>query len=151
MREALREGRVAAAPPAYDASLVPFRSAIAAGTPLVMVGHATYPAINPHYIASQSKAIVEGLLRGELGFRGVVMTDSTEAAAVLAVTRPADAAVRNVRAGVDIVLTTGRGSYIEVYRALLAEAPRDLAFRARVRESAARVLALKKSLHKGWG
>jgi beta-N-acetylhexosaminidase len=126
--------------------LAPFRSAIAAGSPLVMVGHATYPAIDPHHIASQSNAIVEGLLRGELGFRGVAITDSTEAAAVLAVTRPAEAAVRNVRAGVDIVLTTGRGSYIEVYRALLAEARRDPAFRARVRESAARVVALKKSL-----
>jgi beta-N-acetylhexosaminidase len=126
--------------------LAPFRSAIAAGTPLVMVGHATYPAIDPHHIASQSKAIVEGLLRDELGFRGVVLTDSTEAAAVLAITRPAEAAVRNVRAGVDVVLTTGRGSYIQVYRALLSEARRDPVFRARVRESAARVLALKRAL-----
>ena len=87
--------------------------------------------------------MIEGLLRDELGFRGVVITDSTEAAAVLAVSDVAQAAVRNVRAGVDIVLTTGRGSYIQVYRALLAEAKRDPAFRARVRESAARVLALQ--------
>ena len=126
--------------------LAPFRSAIAADVPLVMVGHATYPAIDSRRIASQSKAVVDGLLRGELGFRGVVITDSTEAAAVLAVAPPAEAAVRNVRAGVDIVLTTGRGSYIEVYRALLAEARRDPVFRARVRESAARVLALRRSL-----
>ena len=126
--------------------LAPFRSAIAAGVPLVMVGHAAYPAIDRRHIASQSKAVVNGLLRDELGFRGVVITDSTEAAAVLAVTPPAEAAVRNVRAGVDIVLTTGKGSYIQVYRALLAEARRDPAFRARVRESAARVLALRRSL-----
>ena len=126
--------------------LLPFRSAIAAGSPLVMVGHATYPAIDPEHIASQSRAVVDGLLRAELGFRGVVITDSTEAAAVLAVTTPSQAAVRNVRVGIDIVLTTGRGSYIHVYRALLAEARRDPAFRARVRESAARVLALKQAL-----
>jgi beta-N-acetylhexosaminidase len=126
--------------------LLPFRSGIAAGTPLVMVGHATYPAIDREHIASQSEAVVEGLLRDELGFRGVVITDSTEAAAVLAVARPAEAAVRNVRAGVDIVLTTGSGSYIQVYRALLAEARREPAFRARVRESAVRVLALKQAL-----
>ena len=111
-----------------------------------MVGHATYPAIDPEHIASQSRAVVDGLLRAELGFRGVVITDSTEAAAVLAVTTPSQAAVRNVRVGIDIVLTTGRGSYIHVYRALLAEARRDPAFRARVRESAARVLALKQAL-----
>ena len=126
--------------------LQPFRRAIEAGVPLVMVGHAVYPAIDRTRIASQSKAVVEGLLRDELGFRGVVITDSTEAAAVLAVTQPARAAVRNLRAGVDIVLTTGRGSYIQVYRALLAEAKRDPVFRARVRESAARVLALQRSL-----
>ena len=126
--------------------LRPFRRAIEAGVPLVMVGHALYPAIDPARIASQSKVVVEGLLRDELGFRGVVITDSTEAAAVLAITQPARAAVRNVRAGVDIVLTTGRGSYIQVYRALLAEARRDPAFRARVRESAARVLALQRTL-----
>lgn len=126
--------------------LRPFRRAIEAGVPLVMVGHALYPAIDPTRIASQSRIVVEGLLREELGFRGVVVTDSTEAAAVLAVTQPARAAVRNVRAGVDIVLTTGRGSYIQVYRALLAEARRDPVFRARVRESAARVLVLQRSL-----
>lgn len=126
--------------------LLPFRRAIEAGVPLVMVGHAVYPAIDRSRIASQSKSVVTGVLRRELGFRGVVITDSTEAAAVLAVTAPAQAAVQNVRAGVDIVLTTGRGSYIQVYRALLAEAERDPAFRARVRESAARVLALQRSL-----
>ena len=126
--------------------LLPFRRAIKAGVPLVMVGHAVYPAIDSSRIASQSQAIVGGLLRRELGFRGVVITDSTEAAAVLAVTSPAQAAVRNVRAGVDIVLTTGRGSYIQVYRALLAEAKRDPAFRARVGESAARVLMLQRTL-----
>ncbi|MDQ3672349.1 MAG: hypothetical protein M3364_07940 [Actinomycetota bacterium] len=126
--------------------LLPFRRAIEAGVPLVMVGHAIYPAIDRSRIASQSKPVVTSLLRRELGFRGVVITDSTEAAAVLAVTAPAQAAVRNVRAGVDIVLTTGRGSYIQVYRALLAEAKRDPDFRARVRESAVRVLALQRSL-----
>jgi len=126
--------------------LQPFRRAIAADVPLVMVGHARYPAVDRSRIASQSNAVIEGLLRAELGFRGVVITDSTEAAAVLAVTGVAQAAVRNVRAGVDIVLTTGRGSYIQVYRALLAEAKRDPVFRARVRESAARVLALQQKL-----
>jgi beta-N-acetylhexosaminidase len=129
-----------------DQDLIPFRAAIEAGAPLVMAGHAVYPAIDADRIASQSQPVIEGLLRDELGFEGVVITDSTEAAAVQAVTLPAEAAVRNVRAGVDIVLTTGRGSYIQVYRALLAEARRDPAFRDRVRESAARVIALQRAL-----
>jgi len=129
-----------------EQDLRPFRAAIEAGVPLVMAGHAVYPAIDPDRIASQSEPVIGGLLREELGFEGVVITDSTEAAAVQAVTGVREAAVRNVRAGVDVVLTTGRGSYIQVYRALLAEARRDPAFRTRVRESAARVLALQRSL-----
>jgi beta-N-acetylhexosaminidase len=75
-----------------------------------------------------------------------VITDSTEAKAVQEITTVEEAALRNVRAGVDIVLTTGRGSYIQVYRALLSEARRDPEFRERVRESAERVVALQRSL-----
>ena len=62
--------------------LPPFAAAIRAGVPLVMVSHARYTALDRNHIASQSRAIVEGLLRGRLGFRGVVITDSMEAAAL---------------------------------------------------------------------
>lgn len=123
--------------------LPPFRAAIAAGVPLVMVGHARYRALDRTRIASQSRPIVEGLLRDELGFRGVVVTDSMEARASLATGSITTASERAVRAGADIVLLTGRGSYAPVYAHLLAVARRDAAFRARVEESAARVLALK--------
>ena len=126
--------------------LVPFKAAIGAGVPLVMAGHALYPALDGERIASQSRPIIEDLLRDELGFEGVVITDSTEAKAVQTITGVQEAALRNVRAGVDIVLTTGRGSYIQVYRALLAEAERDPEFRERVRQSAERVVALQQSL-----
>jgi beta-N-acetylhexosaminidase len=129
-----------------DRDLVPFRAAIDAGTEFVMAGHANYPALDGLHIASQSRAIVDGLLRRELGFDGVVMTDSLEAAAVQEVADVDAAAVASVDAGVDVILTTGRGSYIRVYRALLARAKADRAFRARVRESAARVLAAQSSM-----
>ena len=129
-----------------DEDLVPFKAAIGAGVPLVMAGHALYPALDGERIASQSQPIIQGLLREELGFDGVVITDSTEAKAVQEITDVQEAALRNIRAGVDIVLTTGRGSYIHVYRALLAEAKRDPEFRERVRESAERVVALQQSL-----
>jgi beta-glucosidase-like glycosyl hydrolase len=75
------------------------------------------------------------------------MTDSLEAAAVRPTGDVAHAAVASARAGVDVILTTGRGSYIHVYRALLARAERDPRFRERVRASAARVLAAQSSLH----
>jgi len=128
-----------------ERDLVPFRAAIAAGTEFVMAGHATYPALDGLHIASQSPAIIDGLLRRELGFDGVVMTDSLEAAAVQDVAGVEEAAVASAEAGVDVILTTGRGSYIRVYRALLARAKADREFRARVRESAARVLAAQSS------
>lgn len=137
-------GRTAAELRAED--LAPFRAGIEAGAPLVMAGHAIYPAVDGERIASQSAPVIEGLLREELGFDGVVMTDSTEAAAVQAVSDVELAARRNVEAGVDIVLTTGRGSYIRVFRALRAQARRSPAFRERVRESAARVLTLQAAL-----
>ena len=129
-----------------EADLEPFKAGIAAGTEFVMAGHAIYPAYDGLHIASQSPAIIAGLLRRDLGFKGVVMTDSLEAAAVQAVGGVEESAVASAEAGVDVILTTGRGSYIRVYRALLERARQDRGFRARVRSSAARVLAAQSSL-----
>ena len=123
--------------------LAPFRAAVAAGVRLVMVGHARYPALDRYRIASQSAPIIDGILRGELGFDGVAVTDSLEARASLSTGSLDTVAERAIRAGADILLLTGRGSYRPVYDHLLAVARTDPAFRARVRESAARVFALK--------
>jgi beta-N-acetylhexosaminidase len=126
--------------------LAPFAYAIQQETEFVMASHAVYPALDGERIASQSPAVIERLLREELGFEGVVMTDSIEAEAVQAVTDVEEAAIASAEAGVDVILTTGRGSYNRVYRALLARARRDAAFRERVRVSATRVLAAQSSL-----
>jgi beta-N-acetylhexosaminidase len=123
--------------------LPPFEAAIEAGVPLVMVGHARYPALDRDRIASQSTAIVEDLLRDRLGFRGVVVTDSMEARASIATGKITTVCERAVRAGADLLLLTGEGSYAPVYEHLLELARSSPPFRARVRESAARVLALK--------
>jgi beta-N-acetylhexosaminidase len=128
--------------------LRPFGAAIAAKVPLVMVAHALYPAYDGNRIASQSPAILQTLLRAQLGFTGVVVTDSMEARAVLARSSVKEAAERSIRAGADIVLLSGSGSYLPVYNRLLARARSDSAFRARVAESYARVRALKASLTK---
>lgn len=126
--------------------LVPFRAAVAEGVPLVMLSHALYPALDGERIASQSKPIVTGLLRRELRFEGVAVTDSIEAQAVLDRSGVATAAERSLDAGVDLILMTGSASWNEVFPALLERARRSPAFRERVRESAARVLALKRLL-----
>jgi beta-N-acetylhexosaminidase len=129
-----------------DRDLVPFRAAITEGAPLVMLSHASYPTLDPRRIASQSRPIVTDLLREKLGFDGVIVTDSLEAEAVLARSGVAAAAERSIRAGADLILMTGSASWNDVFPHLLAVARRDEAFRQRIRESAARVLALKRDL-----
>jgi beta-N-acetylhexosaminidase len=130
----------------FAEDLPPFAAAVRAGVPVVMVGHALYPALDGQRIASQSPAVLGGLLRQRLGFRGVAITDSLEARAVLARSSVADAALRSLAAGADLLLTTGRGSYIHVYRRILDAARRSPALRGRIREAAGRVQALRQRL-----
>jgi beta-N-acetylhexosaminidase len=127
--------------------LLPFRAAVAAHVPLVMLSHALYPAIDTAHIASQSPLIATDLLRNRLRFKGVAITDSMEAEAVLARSGVGEAAEHSVEAGADLILLTGSASWNDVYPRLLARARKDRTFRSRVRESAMRVLGLKRSLH----
>ncbi len=129
--------------------LEPFRAGIGAGAPAVMVSHALYPQLDPSAIASQSRTIVTGLLKRRLHFAGVAMTDSLEAFSVRSRMRMETAAVRSVRAGVDLVLTTGSGTYRRALRALVAEARRSRSFRARLTDAASRVIALQNALARG--
>lgn len=126
--------------------LRPFRAAIAAGVPLVMVGHASYPALDAERIASQSRAVITDLLRGRLGFSGAVLTDSLEARAVISRSGVGTAALRSMRAGADLLLLTGPGSYPIVYRHLLALAGHSPSLRTRLAQAARRTLALKARL-----
>jgi uncharacterized protein YbbC (DUF1343 family)/beta-glucosidase-like glycosyl hydrolase len=84
--------------------LVPFKRAIAAGVDAVMPAHVAVPALDPSGApATLSEPISNGLLRGELGFDGLVVTDALDMAGV----RPAwegEAAIRAMRAGADILL-----------------------------------------------
>ena len=100
--------------------------------------------IDDTVIGSQAGGV--GALGGVGARQGVVVTDSMEAQAVLARSGVAEASVLAVRAGADLVLLTGSASWNEVFPRLLEEARSDPDFRARVRASAARVLALKRGL-----
>lgn len=126
--------------------LEPFRAAVDADVELVMASHALYPALDERRIASQSREVLGEMLREDVGHEGVVVTDALEAEAVTSRTSLPTAAVRSVAAGADLVLTTEPASHEPVYERLLAEARRSDEFRARVEESAARVLALKERM-----
>src|SRR3954451_10054850 len=126
--------------------LPPFTAGIRAGAPLVMASHALFTGLDRKNIASQSKPILTTLLRGKLGFKGVVITDSMEAAAVLKRSSIELAALRSLSAGADLLLLTGPGSFPIVANELKLAARRSPTFRARLAEAAARVIALKRSL-----
>jgi beta-N-acetylhexosaminidase len=137
---------IAASRDELETDLEPFRAAIDTDVPLVMASHALYPALDEEHIASQSPAILQDLLRGELGLHGVVITDSLEAEAVLARSSVEVAAERSLAAGADLLLMTGRGSWIHVFPHLLERARKSAALRARIAESAARVERLRQRL-----
>ncbi len=86
--------------------LVPFRAAIAAGASGVMTAHIRYPALDEANIATLSPAIATRLLREELGFGGLLMTDSLDMSGVTQVEGPDGLVGRAVRAGIDAVMVT---------------------------------------------
>ena len=124
-----------------------FGAAIAAGAPVIMVSSATYSLIDPSAPAVFSSTIVTDMLRREMGFSGVVITDDVSAAVQVQEVSAGDRAVRAIRAGCDIVLASADPTVAEdMVKALISTARSDPAFAARVDESATRVLNLKKSL-----
>jgi len=83
---------------------VPFRQAIQAGVPAVMVAHLSCPALDPGSPSSLSRPIITGILREELGYDGVVVSDDLEMEAIAARLDLGEAAVRFLEAGGDLVL-----------------------------------------------
>jgi beta-N-acetylhexosaminidase len=84
--------------------LKPFRAAVAAGVPMLMTAHVLYPALDPLRPATLSRPILHDLLRGEIGFRGVVVSDDLEMGAIRQHGAVPDAAVEALAAGVDWLL-----------------------------------------------
>ena len=86
--------------------LVPFRAAIAAGVGSVMTGHLSIPALepNPDTPATLSSNILTGLLRDELGYQGLIITDAMDMGGITVRFAPGEAAVRAVLAGADALL-----------------------------------------------
>jgi beta-N-acetylhexosaminidase len=128
------------------ADLVPFWAAVAARVPLIIVAHAAYPALDARRIASQSRRVIGGLLRGEMRYEGAVVTDALEANAVLRRSSVAKAAERSLLAGCDLLLLTRPSSWKPVVRHLAARAAASRAVGTRLRQAVARVLALKRAL-----
>jgi beta-N-acetylhexosaminidase len=100
--------------------LAPFQAAIRAGLPALMSAHIVFGALDQQP-ATLSRAILSDLLRGELGFDGLIVTDALDMQAIAAQMSPGAAAIRSKVAGADVLLPLGSlSSQVEVARALLA-------------------------------
>jgi beta-N-acetylhexosaminidase len=91
----------------WNHDLLPFRMAIENNVEAVMTAHILYPRLDPDYPVTLSEKIVRGLLRGRLGFDGVVISDDIEMGALAANYPPREILKRSILAGVDIILAVG--------------------------------------------
>jgi beta-N-acetylhexosaminidase len=87
-----------------EIDLLPFRAAIQAGVDIVMTAHLLYPAFDAEWPATLSPAILQGVLRKQLGFRGVILTDSFSMGAIRRMYRPEEAVIRAINAGADLIM-----------------------------------------------
>lgn len=127
-----------------DRDLPPFEAAIKAGVRSVMCGHLLVPSLDQSTPATLSRTILTGLLREELGFDGMLVTDAIEMKAVAAMCSPGEIAVRALTAGVDAIcagLVTAEGLY-EIRDAIVAAVLDGTLREERLAEAAGRVQAL---------
>ena len=140
--------RSAASLSSYD--LVPFAAAIDAGVDVVLVAHILYPALDEAQIATLSPAIITDLLRGQLGFDGIVLSDDFRMGGLTGQCGVGEAAVRFLLAGGDLILCGPQHeAQREIMEALLAAASDGTLSQARIDESVARILK-KKMQVTGW-
>ena len=123
--------------------LEPFRAAAASGIDALMSAHVLYPALDAERPATLSRSICTQLLRVDLGFRGLLLSDDLEMKALSS--DVGATSVQAVRAGCDALLVCSDEGLADVaHEALVREAERDPAFRARCQEAASRGLELRR-------
>lgn len=122
--------------------LLPFEAAIAEGVPLVMVGHLSCPEVTGDDTpASLSPVVVGDVLRGRLGFEGVVITDSLAMGAVAELCAPSEIGVRALEAGVDLILMPS--DFEAAYQGVLDAVRSGRLSEERIEESVTRVVSMK--------
>lgn len=123
--------------------LVPFARASRAGVPMLMTAHVLYPALDAEHPATLSRAILTGLLRRRLGYRGVICSDDLEMRAITDHYGPGDAAVAALGAGADLLLYCHRQDDLRAGVAAVERALREGRLAPeRIADAHRRVLAL---------
>jgi beta-N-acetylhexosaminidase len=129
----------------HDRYLAPFAAAIRAHVPFVMMSTAIYTNIDPDRPAAFSPTIVTGMLRQDLGFTGVIISDDIGIATQVSGYSIGGRAVAFIAAGGDMVLTVDAGQAPQMTAAVLARANTDRHFRAQVNAAALVVLRAKQA------
>ncbi len=128
-----------------DAYLAPFKTAIQAGAPFAMMSTAYYHLIDATRPAAFSSKIIGGMLRSEMGFKGVVISDDLGSAKQVAAWSPGNRAVDFIDAGGDMVLTVSASVLPAMVSAVSARAASSSSFRAKVDAAALLVLKAKQA------
>ena len=125
--------------------LAPFEAAVKQGVPGVMTGHILYPALDNKNVATFSRPILQDLLRGTMGFKGLIVTDSLDMKSATSYCTIPGCAVRALESGADMILL---GRYIkpvsvfsQVWREVQAKH-----LEAAVEDAARKVFDLKKQM-----
>jgi beta-N-acetylhexosaminidase len=127
-----------------DPYLRPFRQAIDAGVPIVMVALATYTRIDPDHLAVFSPVVLR-LLRKTYGFHGVIASDDIGAATAISDIPAGVRAIDFLEAGGDLIVSKYVQPANQMAEAILARARSDPAFRSRLDDAAMRVLRVKQA------
>jgi len=124
--------------------LVPFARAIENGADAIMVAHILFPQIDPNNPATLSSTIIGGILKEEMGFEGLVVTDDMTMGAIIKNYSIGDAVVKSVLAGSDIVLVCHEYEYeVEAITAIREAVEEGLISTDRIDESVYKILKLK--------
>ena len=126
--------------------LLPFQAAVNANVDVVMIGHLHLPALDPSpdLPATLSRPIVSGLLREQLGYEGIIISDAMNMRAVTDGFSSGQAAVMAFKAGVDIILMPAE--FFAAYNAMLVAVQTGEISQSRLDESLRRILSLKQRI-----
>lgn len=130
--------------------LAPFAAAAAAGVEAIMTAHVLFPALDPDRPATLSPRILDGLLRREMGFRGVIVSDDLGMKAVADRWSIEELAVQILMAGADhLLIRADEARQQAAFEALVRAGESRSDVRTRIEESAARFVAMKRAVRVG--
>ena len=122
--------------------MIPFKAGIEAGAQMIMTAHIAAPKVTGNDLpATLSSVILQDKLRGELGFKGIIVTDAMDMGAITTQFGNAEAAIKSIQAGVDVVLCSK--DFTQVFDAVVNAVEKGDIKETRIDESVKRILELK--------